>query len=135
MSGYWQWLEEKELLDESHMPVLLVLNMIREEKFLETLEAVSQGTGFGAEFGACIMPDDLDEFDKANGEEFDGVEFGTHDGDEVVIDYSTFYYYLCIICNHYLRWNVDKTDIVKGYLLDYYNRFTLTESNNEIKNS
>ena len=133
MSGYWDCLEEEELLDKSHEPVLIVLNLIRKARFLEILEAVSQGIGFGEEYGECTMPDDLDEFDKANGKELDGVEFGTHGGDEVVIDYSTFYYYLCIICNHYLRWNVDKTDIVKGYLLDYYNRFSLTEPNNELE--
>ena len=116
-------LEEKELLDKSHMPVLLVLNTIGQTRFLRILEAVSKGTGFGEEFGVCTMPDDLDEFDKANGEELNGVEFSTYDREEVIIDYRVFYDYLCILCDKYLKENLDQTDIVRGYLLDYSNRF------------
>lgn len=82
------WLEEKELLDKSHMPVLLVLNMVSKSRFLKILEAVSKGIGFGEESGVCTMPDDLDEFDKANGEELNGVEFSTYDGEEVIIEFG-----------------------------------------------
>lgn len=116
-------LNEDELLDKSHLPVLIVMNMISEKRFLGILESISKGIGFGEEYGACTLPDDLDEFDKANGEELDGVEFGLHSGEEVVIDYETFYYYLKKLCDKYIKNNLEQVDLVKGFLEDYSNKF------------
>ena len=63
----WQKLNEDDLLKKSHLPVVLIFNMVSEKKFLSVIEALSKGNGFGEEYGACTLPDDLDEFDKANG--------------------------------------------------------------------
>ena len=118
-------LNEDELLDKTHLPVLMVMNMVSESRFLSILRDISKGIGFGEEYGACTLPDDLDEFDKANGEELDGVEFGLYSGEEVVVDYQTFYYYLKIICNKYIEKNPEQEDRVNGYLADYSNRFLI----------
>lgn len=121
-------LNETELLNKSHLPVLMIMNMIDEKRFLTVLEAISKGNGFGEEYGACTLPDDLDEFDKANGEELDGVEFGLYNGEEVVIDFKTFYYYLNIICDKYIKKNFKQTDIVNGFLMDYSKKFLAKDS-------
>lgn len=121
-------LNEDELLDKSHLPVLMIMNMISEKRFLTVLEAISKGNGFGEEYGACTLPDDLDEFDKANGEELDGVEFGLYSGEEIVIDFQTFYYYLKIACDKYLKNNLEQTSIVNGFLMDYTNKFLVRSS-------
>ena len=91
-------LTEEELLSKNHMPVLMILNAINEDRYLEVLESISKGTGFGEENGACTFPDDLDEFDKANGVELEGVEFG-------------------------LAGNLRQAAIVKKLLSDYTNNF------------
>mgnify|MGYP003313536049 CR=1 FL=1 len=116
-------LNEDELLDKSHLPVLLIMNMISETRFLVVLEAISKGNGFGEDYGVCTFPDDLDEFDKANGEELDGVEFGLYSGGEIVIDFKTFYHYLVIICTKFLKTNSEHTNRVNALLKDYTNRF------------
>ena len=121
-------LNEDELLDKSHLPVLMIMNMIGEKRFLTVLEAISKGNGFGEDYGACTLPDDLDEFDKANGEELDGVEFGLYSGEEIVIDFQTFYYYLKILCDKYLEINFEQTNIVNAFLMDYANRFLVKSS-------
>ena len=77
-------LNEEVLLDKSHLPVLIILNTINERRFLGVLEAISKGIGFGEENGACTFPDDLDEFDKANGVELSGIEFDLYNSEEVV---------------------------------------------------
>ena len=51
------------------MPVLMVMNMVKEKRFLAVLEALSKGNGFGENYGACTLPEDLDDFDRANGED------------------------------------------------------------------
>lgn len=116
-------LNEDELLDKSHLPVLMLMNMISEKRFLSVLDAISKGTGFGEEYGACTMPDDLDEFDKANGEELNGVEFGLYSGEEVVIDFQIFYYYLNILCDKYIKKNFEQANIINRILKDYSNKF------------
>lgn len=116
-------LNEDELLDKSHLPVLMVMNMISEKRFIKVLEAISKGNGFGEEYGACTLPDDLDEFDKANGEELDGVEFSLHNGEEVIIDHQTFYYYLSILSDKYINQNIEQATIVKTLLANYSKKF------------
>lgn len=121
-------LNEDELLDKSHLPVLMIMNMISEKRFLIVLEAISKGNGFGEDYGVCTFPDDLDEFDKANGEELDGVEFGLYSGGEIVIDFQTFYHYLKIICAKFLKTNSEQTNRVNALLKDYTNRFLVKSS-------
>ncbi len=125
-------LNEEVLLDKNHLPVLMILNAINEGRFLGVLEAISKGIGFGVESGACTFPDDLDEFDKANEVELSGIEFGLYSGEEVVIDYQTLYYYLKNLCDKYIEKKLLHTDIVKGFLADYTNKFL---SRKERKNS
>ena len=121
-------LNEDELLDKSHLPVLMIMNMVSEKRFLIVLEAISKGNGFGEEYGVCTFPDDLDEFDKVNGEELVGVEFGLYSGEEIVIDFKTFYYYLKIICAKFLKTHSEQANIVHAFLKDYTNRFLVQSS-------
>lgn len=121
-------LNEDELLDKSHLPVLMIMNMIDEKRFLTVIEAISKGNGFGEEYGVCTLPDDLDEFDKANGEELKGVEFGLYNGEEVIIDFQTFYYYLKIICDKYTKKNFEQASYVNGLLVNYSKKFLVKNS-------
>ena len=112
-----------ELLDESHMPVHMVMHMVKEKIFLEVLKALSKGNGFGEEYGACTLPEDLDDFDKANGEDLDGAEFALYSGEEVVIDFKTLYYYLKILCDKYVKYHMEQADIVNGLLDDFSDKY------------
>ena len=112
-----------ELLDKSNMPVLMILNAIDEKRFLAVLESISKGIGFGEENGVCTFPNDLDEFDKANGIELDGVEFGLYSGETVIISYRTLYHYLKILSDNYVSKNSEQADAVKNLLSDYLSSF------------
>ena len=98
-------LNDSDLLDiEKHFPVKVLFNGLYVEEFLDTVENyLSEGHGFGAEYGACVFPDDLDEYDIATGGMFEGVDFGLHNGVEVLLDYKTFYYYLQKVCIGYCK--------------------------------
>ncbi|MBR4670683.1 MAG: hypothetical protein IKO84_08790 [Butyrivibrio sp.] len=118
-------LNENDLIEREHLPIMLIMNMVSEERFLSVLEALSDGHGFGEECGACTLPDDLDDFDRANGENLDGAEFGLYSGGAVIIDYKTLYFYLKIICDRYLKENVIQSDIVIAYLEKFRSRFLI----------
>nr|WP_255295600.1 ribonuclease toxin immunity protein CdiI [Bacillus cereus] len=45
----------------------------------------------------------MDEYDIANGDSFEGVEFALYSGDEVIIDYQTLYHYFKKMCEGYSK--------------------------------
>jgi len=96
-------LSDNDMLSTDHFPIKAIFNSISDRAFVETLNPLCQGIGFGVEYGACVFYNDLDEYDKTTMEKFDGVEFGLHDGQEIVVDYKTFYYYLQKACMAYLE--------------------------------
>ena len=81
--------------------------------------------GFGERYGACTFPGDLDEFDIANGEGFEGVEFGFNSGEEIVLDYQTFYYYLKRVCANYIRSYPETSDELQECIKRYQINFNV----------
>lgn len=110
------WLRDTDLLDSSHYPVQAVFNMISDNRFIKIIGHISEGVGFGEEYGACTFPGDLDEYDIANGEGFDGVEFALHSGEEIVLDYPTFYIYLKKACKNYMEKYSEAANQIREYL-------------------
>jgi hypothetical protein len=116
-------LYEQNMLDKEHFPVQAVFNMVSDERFIQIIEGISEGRGFGENFGACVFPDDLDEYDIATEGIFEGVEFGLHSGEEIVINYETLYKYLQIICSTYIEDYPDKQEILKKLLNNYKQKY------------
>lgn len=106
----------EDLLEENHYPVQIVFNALSNSRFISVLEGISNGHGFGEDYGACVFPDDLDEYDILTDGLFDGVEFGLHSGKEILLDYQTFYYYLKKVCDSYLVEHTEDNDRVKTLL-------------------
>lgn len=96
-------IQTEELLSECHYPVKALFDMVSDERFVPVIEGIGQGKGFGENYGACVFWNDLDEYDKQEIEEYEGAEFGLHNGDEIIIDYSSLYYYLNKICTDYIE--------------------------------
>lgn len=121
-------LTEKDLIDDSHYPVQMLFNDIYTDQFPDTvINYIAKGNGFGTEYGACVFPDDLDEYDIATGGKFDGVELGLHNGDEILLDYDTFYSYLKKVCERYLIENSDETYAIITALNDYRLRYNIKD--------
>lgn len=116
---------EKDLLSDSHFPVRVVFNAISDSRFLRVLEGISNGRGFGENFGACVFPDDLDEQDIEEGGTLVGVEFGLHNGEEIVLDYQTFYYYLRKVCDVFFQEHSDEKNTVTYLLKKFRERYNI----------
>ena len=96
-------LSESDMISKDHFPVIAALDMIGNDRFIRTLEGISRGYGFGENYGACVFPNDQDEYDIETMGKLDGVEFGLHNGEAVVLDYDTVYYYLKKACDIYVE--------------------------------
>ncbi len=116
---------DQNMLDKKYYPVQAVFNMVSDERFIQIIEGISEGRGFGENFGACVFPDDLDEFDIATGGILEGVEFGLHSGEEVVINYKTLYKYLQIICSTFIEDYPDKQEVLTKSLNKYKQKFNV----------
>jgi len=117
---------EKDMLAENHFPIQAIFNSISGSLFIETISSLVHGIGFGVEYGACIFSNDLDEYEIASREEvLDGVEFGLHNGEEVVVNYQTFYYYLRKACESYVEEFPDDKEKTKVILKSVVDRFNL----------
>ena len=96
-------IEDNELLDQSHYPVKAVFNMVNDERFEKVILGVCNNIGFGENYGACIFWDDLDDYDKAYTEFYEGAEFGLHSGEEIIITPKELLCYLNLICKKYCQ--------------------------------
>lgn len=117
-------INETELLHEDHFPVMVVFNAVREEKFVRIIRDISNGVGFGVDAGACTMPDDLDDFDRANGEVLEGAEFALYSGQEIVLDFETLLIYLNLLVEKYTLIHPDQEETLRKYLESYRERFS-----------
>ena len=112
-------IEDNELLDQSHYPVKAVFNMVNDERFEKVILGVCNNIGFGENYGACIFWDDLDDYDKANTEFYEGAEFGLHSGEEIIITPKELLYYLNLICKKYCQDYLKNQEEIRKWLEIY----------------
>ena len=113
-------LQDKDLLEQNHFPVIAFFNAVPSSNFMRTVEQMSAGIGTGINSVDCSFPDDVEEDE----EKFDGVRFSVHD-EEVVINYETFYYYLNLACKNYVDAFPDDRSEFKNYLTSIREQYNL----------
>ena len=115
-------IEESDLLRDDHFPVKAMFNMVGDYRFKRIVKSLSNNSGFGEEYGVCCFWGDLDDYEKANTEFFDGVEFWLHNDERVVISYEELLYYLKIACAGYCEDHPEDAAIILQYIEDYKTR-------------
>lgn len=98
---------DSDVLDKDHFPITAFFNSISDSDFVETIKNLSLGIGVGMNATVCLFADDLDPDE----EKFEGVMFSLHD-DEVIVDYSTFFYYCEKACSAFIEDYPDKKGII-----------------------
>jgi len=116
---------ENDSLDENHFPVIAVFNEIANEYFVETISSLAEGIGFGVNYGRCFFKRDFEESGISIDENFDGVEFGLHNGEEIVVDYKTLFYYLNLACKSHIEDFPQDREEVEKILRKVKERFNL----------
>ncbi len=109
-------IEDEELINKSHFPIKAVFDMVSDARFMEVLTGLSRGRGFGENYGACVFWNDLDDYDKEYTPQYEGAEFGLHNGEQIIIGYQDLFYYLTIICKKYCKEFPEETRKVETLL-------------------
>lgn len=116
-------IEDKELRNISHFPVKALFDMVSDARFIEVMEGVSKGIGFGENYGACVFWNDLDDYDKENISKYEGAEFGLNDGEAIIIGYEDLFYYLTVMCQKYCEEFPSERKKINTILHCYKSRF------------
>lgn len=109
------YLKKLDLKKDDHFPIYVFFNLIKEKEFLEVCDNFSKGIGQGIEIAVCLFLDDINR----------GVEFSLHSGEEVIVDYSTFYWYLNKACQRYVELHPTDNQKIKEYLSSIKTKFTI----------
>ena len=102
---YIIYIKEEDLLRPKHFPVAPLLNEACYFGIIEFLQALAHGFGSGYDFSSCTLWDELDEYDQAHTTKFEGLLIDTESGEEIILSYKDFLYYLELL---YDRLKADK---------------------------
>ena len=94
---YTIYLTEADLLSAKQFPVTALINEAANSDIIEFVENLANGIGSGYNYSSCSFWDDLDEYEQANTQKFDGLWIGNEDGEEVVVSFTDVSYYLEIL--------------------------------------
>lgn len=119
-------IEDEELINKNHFPIKALFDMVSDIRFVQVIDGISKGIGFGENYGACVFWNDLDDYDKENNEQYDGAEFGLNNGEEIIIGYQDLFYYLIIVCNKYCKQFPERTEEINKILDNYKKKYKIT---------
>ena len=115
----------KELFSQSDVDTglnLIVVSyfdiMYEKDRFLDTIENITQKESFVLDGVYCVFPD-MDSYDKD--EHFEGVEFAVGypptEEDTVIVSEETCFHYVRLACEKYLQLHPEDTDKINELLV------------------
>lgn len=113
-------LQERDLLEPIHFPVMAFFNSVPDSNFMRVLEQMSIGIGTGINEADCSFSGDVEEDE----EKFDGVRFSVYE-EEVILNYEIFYYYLNLACRNYVDVFPNERNELEQYLTTIRERYNL----------
>lgn len=87
-------LNEDDMKNASHFPVIALINEAYNTDFISFLKSICNCEGCGYDYSFCTCWEALDDYDKDSTSPFDGLMIATDDEEELILTYSDFYCYL-----------------------------------------
>ena len=113
-------LKESDLLKAEHIPFYIVMNGGSDSFFPTEMKCLSQGVGFGNDFGDCSFWEDLDEEEQKKYRRFDGALFCTEvSNKKVILSNREIAYYMAIACEAYCKDYPETRNEIEGYIKSF----------------
>lgn len=87
-------LKEEDMIKENHFPIIAHINEAYNNNLIEFIECVLKGVGVGYNYTCSSFWGELDDYDKENTKEYDGLMIETEDDEEIILSMSELLYYL-----------------------------------------
>lgn len=104
---YKIYLNDQDLKEGTPYPLLAHLNEAANEDFVEFLKNLIQGIGSGYNYTTCYLWDELDDFDKENTPQFDGLRVETDIGEVITVSFDELLYYIQLLCERLQNYDMN----------------------------
>lgn len=94
---YTIYLKDEDLMKAAHFPAIALINEACNSDIFEFVENLTKGIGSGYNYSTCSFWNELDEYDQANIPKFEGLWISNEAGEELIISFVDFLYYLEIL--------------------------------------
>ena len=109
-------LKEEDMVKENHFPIIAHINEAYNNDLLEFIEYMIKGIGVRYDYTCSSFWSELDDYDKENTEEYDGLLIETEDDEKVILSMAELLYYLELAQKQLLNRDQAVTKNLKVYI-------------------
>ena len=92
------YLNDEDLREGTPYLVLALLNEAANEDFVEFMQNLIDGIGSGYNYTTCYFWEELDDFDRENTPQFEGLGIESENGDVITVSFDELIYYMKMLC-------------------------------------
>lgn len=87
---------KEDMMKENHFPIIAHINEAYNNNLIEFIECVIKEVGVGYDYTGSSFWSELDDYDKENTEEYDGLMIETEDDEKVILSMAELLYYYMV---------------------------------------
>ena len=113
---YIIYLKEEDLLKPEQFPAVALINEAANSDLFEFVENLNRGIGSGYDYSNCSFWNEMDEYDQLFTPRFDGLLLNNESGEEIIVPYKDFLYYLEILYSRLMHTNFSRLSDLRNLL-------------------
>lgn len=115
------YLRETDMIENSQFPAIALFNEASNQNIVAFFENLSNGTGGGYNYVSCYFWNELDEYDQAEMNPFQGLCVETDDNEQIILSYQQVLMYMRLTAQRYFQIDNDSTKHTK--LIEFIEKF------------
>ena len=119
---YKIYLNDEDLREETPYLVLALLNEAANEDFVEFMQNLIDGIGSGYNYTTCYFWEELDDFDRENTPQFEGLRIESENGDVITVSFDELIYYMKMLCE---RIQTKDRDVISNLINEFSEKYDL----------
>ena len=117
------YLKDEDLLNTDQFPVVALINEAANSDIIDFVANLANGIGSGYNCSNCSFWNDLDEYEQADIQEFDGLLVSNEGGEEVLVPYKDLLYYLETLCSRLAVEKFDKINDLRALINSFKEKY------------
>ena len=117
------YLKDEDLLNTDQFPVVALINEAANSDIIDFVANLANGIGSGYNYSNCSFWNDLDEYEQADIQEFDGLLVSNEGGEEVLVPYKDLLYYLETLCSRLAVEKFDKINDLRALINSFKEKY------------
>ena len=117
------YVKDEDLLNTDQFPVVALINEAANSDIIDFVANLANGIGSGYNYSNCSFWNDLDEYEQADIQEFDGLLVSNEGGEEVLVPYKDLLYYLETLCSRLAVEKFDKINDLRALINSFKEKY------------